>query len=181
MSCFVCPTVILVISVHSNGETERHHCKTDFWEEQRVPDDTSAVLHSANETISEVNNELLPSGWHTLDAGSDALSSLGNDTRQVADSTGQTLSRADAAIGVFGEDTARLQPILESTAQVTANLAIGDLVFASKARTVEKGIPITKRACAVLDRHVFRLGVRCVQCSDRHLPSDRAKSRLNKI
>jgi hypothetical protein len=122
--------------VYSNGETERHHCKTDFWEEQRVANDTSVVLHSANETISEVNNELLPAGRRTLDAGSDALSSLGNDTRQVADSTGQTLSRADAAIGVFGEDTARLRPILESSAQVTANLAIGDLVFATRARYI---------------------------------------------
>ena len=112
--------------MHSNGETERHHCKTNCWEEHRVANDTGAVLHSANETISEVNNELLPSGRRTLDAGSDALSSLGNDTRQVADSTGQTLSRADAAIGVFGEDTARLRLILESTAQVTANLAFGD-------------------------------------------------------
>jgi hypothetical protein len=135
-----------------------------------VANDTSAVLHSANETISEVNNGLLPSGRRTLDVGSDALSSLRDDARQVADSTGQTLSRADAAIGVFGEDTARLQPILESTFQVTANLAIGFLVLATKARTVEKAIPITKRACAVLDRHVFRSGVRCVQCSDRHLP-----------
>ena len=91
-----------------------------------MANDTSAVLHSANETISEVNNELLPSGRRTLDVGSDALSSLGDDTRQVADSTGQTLSRADASIGVFGEDRARLRPILESTAEVIANLAIGD-------------------------------------------------------
>jgi hypothetical protein len=103
-----------------------------------MANDTSAVLHSANKTNSEVKNELLPSGRRTLDAGSDALSSLGDDTRQVVDSTGHTLLRADAAIGVFGEDTARLQPILDSTAPVTANLANGNLVFATKARIVEK-------------------------------------------
>jgi hypothetical protein len=113
--------------VHSNGETKRHHCKIDSWEEQTVANDTSAVLHSANETISEVNNELLPSGRGPLDVGSDALSCLGDDTWQMADSTGQTLSRADAAIRVFGEDTPRHRPIFESTAQVTADLAFGDL------------------------------------------------------
>ena len=84
----------------------------------------NALVDDSDATVKQVNNDLLPSARWTLDAGRDSLVGLGNDSRQVADAAGQTLSTAKIAIAAIGGDAESLKPTLDATAAVTQNLAV---------------------------------------------------------